>query len=58
VLEPLGYKKTDPEDSVTYTLGPNTIYIVKPYDGRAATAGNGSMHAFRVATQADVHKIH
>jgi catechol 2,3-dioxygenase-like lactoylglutathione lyase family enzyme len=66
VLEPLGYEKAEHKDSVAYSLadspdrsnGPGAIYVVKPFDGREATVGNGSMLAFRVATQAEVHDIH
>jgi hypothetical protein len=31
---------------------------MKPYDGREATAGNGSMTAFRTSTHALVRTIH
>jgi catechol 2,3-dioxygenase-like lactoylglutathione lyase family enzyme len=58
VLEPLGYEKTEQKDAVSYTLpdipdrfnGPGAVYVTKPYDGREATVGNGSMLAFRVPT--------
>jgi catechol 2,3-dioxygenase-like lactoylglutathione lyase family enzyme len=66
VLKPLGYVKAEQTDSVAYSLpsipdrfnGPSAIYVVKPYDGREATVGNGSMLAFRVATHAEVHDLH
>jgi catechol 2,3-dioxygenase-like lactoylglutathione lyase family enzyme len=58
ILLPLGYEMTEHKDAVTYTRPDSTIYVVKPFDGRTATAGNGSMLAFRVGTQADLHKIH
>lgn len=66
VLEPLGYEKAEHKDSVAYSLpdipdhfnGVGAIYVVKPFDGREATAGNGSMLAFRVATHAEVHNLH
>ena len=56
VLEPLGYEKAEQKDGVAYTLpdisdrfnGPCAVYVKKPYDGREATVGNGSMIAFRV----------
>src|SRR5260221_4839864 len=66
VLEPLGYDKTEQKDAMSYTLpdlpdrfnGPGAVYVVKPYDGREATAGNGSMLAFRVPTHAQVRALH
>jgi catechol 2,3-dioxygenase-like lactoylglutathione lyase family enzyme len=66
ILEPLGYQVAKQEDAVSYTLpdracqsnGPDTLYVTKPFDGRAATAGNGSMLAFRVGTHADLHRLH
>jgi catechol 2,3-dioxygenase-like lactoylglutathione lyase family enzyme len=58
VLGPLGYEKAEHPNALAYTLGTSTIYIVKPFDGRAATAGNGYMQAFKVPTQAGVHEIH
>lgn len=66
VLVPLGYEKAEQKDGVAYTLpdtpgrvdGPCAVYVKKPYDGREATAGNGSMIAFRVPTHAQVHALH
>ena len=66
VLGPLGYEKAEEEDGVAYTLpdipdrvdGPCAVYVKKPYDGREATAGNGSMIAFRVPTQAQLRALH
>jgi catechol 2,3-dioxygenase-like lactoylglutathione lyase family enzyme len=66
VLEPLGYEKAEQKDAVSYTLpdlpdrynGPGAVYVVKPYDGREATVGNGSMIAFRVPTHAQVRALH
>ena len=66
VLAPLGYEKAEQEDGVAYTLpdspdrrdSPCAVYIKKPYDGREATVGNGSMIAFRVPTHAQVHALH
>lgn len=37
--------------------GPS-VMVVKPYDGKAATAGNGSMIALAVATPEDAQKMH
>lgn len=66
VLEPLGYEKAEQKDAVAYTLpdspdrlnGPGAIYVTKPYDGREATVGNGSMIAFRVPSHAEVRALH
>src|SRR5690349_7127219 len=66
VLGPLGYEKAEHEDGVAYTLpaspdradGPPALYVRKPYDGRQATVGNGSMIAFRVPSQAQVRGLH
>ena len=66
VLEPLGYEKAEQKDAVIYTLpdipdrfnGPCAVYVKKPYDGREATVGNGSMIAFRAPTHAQVHALH
>jgi hypothetical protein len=66
VLVPLGYEKTEHKEAVSYTLpdipdrfnGPGAVYVTKPYDGRQATVGNGSMAAFRVPTHAQVCALH
>jgi catechol 2,3-dioxygenase-like lactoylglutathione lyase family enzyme len=66
VLAPLGYEKDEQEDGVAYTLpdspggldSPCAVYVKKPYDGREATVGNGSMIAFRVPTHAQLRALH
>jgi catechol 2,3-dioxygenase-like lactoylglutathione lyase family enzyme len=66
VLAPLGYERTEAGNGVAFSLpelsgglgGPGTIYVVKPYDGRPATVGNGSMTAFRAPTHAMVRTLH
>ena len=66
ILSPLGYGRTEAGNGVAFSLpdmsgglgGPATIYIVKPYDGRPATVGNGSMTAFRAPTHAMVRTLH
>jgi catechol 2,3-dioxygenase-like lactoylglutathione lyase family enzyme len=66
VLVPLGYEKAEQQDVVIYTLpdipdrfnGPGAVYVTKPYDGREATGGNGSMFAFRVPTHALLRAAH
>ncbi|MDI1283812.1 MAG: VOC family protein [Reyranella sp.] len=66
ILIPLGYAHTDAGNAAIFVRpegpdrlgGPNTIYVAKPYDGREATVGNGSMTAFQTATHASVRAIH
>ena len=66
ILTPLGYERTDAGNGAAFALpdepdrpgSPSTIYVVKPYDGQAATVGNGSMTAFRTTTHALVRTIH
>ena len=65
VLVPLGYEKTEQKDAAIYTRpdipdhnGPGAVYVTKPYDGREATVGNGSMNAFRVPTHALLRAVH
>jgi catechol 2,3-dioxygenase-like lactoylglutathione lyase family enzyme len=66
ILCPLGYERTEEPNAVIYARanvpgdhsGPGAIYVKKPYDGRAATAGNGSMLAFKAATQKRVRDLH
>jgi catechol 2,3-dioxygenase-like lactoylglutathione lyase family enzyme len=66
VLGPLGYEKAEQQDAVVYMLpetpdridGPCVVYVKKPYDGRQATVGNGSMIAFRAPTPAKVRALH
>jgi len=66
ILVPLGYEKKAGANGVAFELPPHAdridglgaIYVTKPYDGREATVGNGSMFAFRAETQALVRTIH
>lgn len=66
VLVPLGYETTVQKDAAIYTLpdgpdrfnGPGAVYVVKPFDGREATVGNGSMIAFRVPTHDRLRVVH
>ncbi len=58
VLVPLGYEKAERPDVVVYSRGPSEIYVKKPFDGREATVGNGSMLAFSVPTHAEVQALH
>jgi catechol 2,3-dioxygenase-like lactoylglutathione lyase family enzyme len=66
ILAPLGYERTDAGNGMAFSLpegpdqasSPGTLYVVKPYDGREATVGNGSMTAFSMATHALVRTLH
>jgi len=66
VLLPLGYEKKEAKNGVAFERprradkldGLGAVYVTKPYDGREATAGNGSMTAFRTETHALVRTIH
>lgn len=59
ILGPLGYGRTDDGNGIVFSR-PDTpdVYVIKPYDGREATVGNGSMMAFRAATHALVRTLH
>ena len=37
---------------------PAVLYVGAPYDGRAASVGNGTMVAFKVQTQSMVRELH
>lgn len=63
ILTPLGYVKKETADGVEFIWpggpgGPATVYVKKPYDGKAATVGNGSMAAFRAGTHDLVRSLH
>ena len=66
ILMPLGYEKKESADALVFSLpdipdrdnGPGTVYVTRPYDGREATVGNGSMIAFQAQTHALVCTIH
>ncbi len=66
ILCPLGYERTEESNAVIYSLpdvpngnaGSSTIYVKKPFDGREATVGNGSMLALKAATQKLVRDLH
>lgn len=66
LLLPLGYEKQAGEEYLRYSLpaiadgdnGPNTIYVMKPFDGGVATPGNGMMPAFRMPDDATVREVH
>ncbi len=66
ILVPLGYARKDVPNGVEFTFpdvpgeahGPAAVYVAKPYDGKAATVGNGSMTAFQAETQQMVRNLH
>ncbi|NMJ40622.1 VOC family protein [Roseomonas sp. JC162] len=64
ILVPLGYERNQTAEGIEFTLrhasGPvsGAVYVKRPFDGQKATAGNGSMNAFRAATQAMVRDLH
>ncbi|MEM7119726.1 MAG: VOC family protein [Pseudomonadota bacterium] len=66
VLTPLGYTKKDVPNGIEFTFpdvpegsfGPAAVYVAKPYDGKEASVGNGSMTAFQAETQEMVRSVH
>src|SRR3546814_16372554 len=66
ILVPLGYEMTETAEGIEFTVpegpgrpdGSATLYVKKPFDGKAATVGNGSMAAFRAETHAMVRRLH
>src|SRR5882724_10926436 len=66
ILTPLGYRKKEAANGVEFTSpdgpgrvnGPGAVYVKKPYDGKEATVGNGSMAAFQAETQEMVRNVH
>src|SRR3546814_17046410 len=65
ILVPLGYEMTETAEGIEFTVpegpgrpdGSATLYVKKPFDGKAATVGNGSMAAFRAETHALVRNL-
>ena len=59
LLVPLGYARARHDDGIAYTLADGSaVYVKKPFDGRDATAGNGTMLAFRVPDQTTLRALH
>jgi len=63
ILIPLGYEKKEAANGVEFTSpdrvnGPGAVYVKKPYDGKEATVGNGSMTAFQAETHEMVRNLH
>ena len=65
-LPGLGYVLDEWRGKLIYSLpgtadqhnGPGAFYVVPPYDGKAASVGNGTMIAFRAPTHKDVRELH
>ncbi len=66
ILTPLGYRTKEAADGIEFTApaapgrvsGPGAVYVKKPFDGKTATAGNGSMAAFQAETHTMVRNLH
>lgn len=65
-LPRLGYNLDVSPEGLSYSIPatadqphePADFYVKPPYDGQAASAGNGTMVAFQVPTQAMVRELH
>jgi len=66
ILTPLGYEKKEVPNGVEFTSQdvpdrvnrPSAVYLKKPYNGKEATVGNGSMTAFQAETHEMVRNLH
>ena len=66
ILTPLGYEKNEVPNGVEYISQdvpdrvnrPSAVYLKKPYNGKEATVGNGSMTAFQAETHETVRNLH
>jgi catechol 2,3-dioxygenase-like lactoylglutathione lyase family enzyme len=61
LLAPLGAKRTmEAERYVAWTSAPNApaLMVIKPYDGKPATVGNGVMVAIHAASPAQVDEVY
>ncbi len=66
ILTPLGYRKREVPNGIEFTFpdmtgqprGPAAVYVGKPFDGKEATVGNGSMTAFETETHEMVRTLH
>lgn len=65
-LPQLGYELETWKGKLIYSIpgtpdqhnGPGAFYVVPPYDGNTASAGNGTMIAFRTETHEEVRRLH
>ncbi len=66
LLTPLGYEKRPESGGLAFSLPAGAdrassacvIYVKRPFDGKAATVGNGSMTALRTSSHEMVRSIH
>jgi len=66
ILYPFGYEKTVYGEKLIFSLpgvpdrhnGPGAIFVAQPYNCEPATAGNGTMPAFRAQTRAQVGEVY
>ncbi|MGL6211131.1 MAG: VOC family protein [Paracoccaceae bacterium] len=64
ILPTLGYSLEISDEGLSYTLPatpghpPVDLYVKPPFDGKAASAGNGIMVAFQAQNQAQVRDLH
>jgi predicted lactoylglutathione lyase len=61
LLAELGAKRAMEMDRfIAWAVAPNTpmVSVIKPYDGKAATVGNGVMVALAASSKAQVDAIH
>lgn len=61
LLSEIGAKRTMVSDRyIAYSSGPGkpSLLIIKPFDGKIATVGNGVMLAFAVKSPERVHAVH
>ncbi len=65
-LPAIGYAFEEGPEGLSYRLpatpgqpfAPPDFYVNPPFDGRPATAGNGTMVAFQLRNQKQVHDLH
>ncbi len=65
-LHSLGYQLAVSAEGLSYSMAAASgqgheapdFYVKPPFDGNAASAGNGTMVAFKVATQQKVRELH
>ncbi len=65
-LPALGYELDEGPEGLSYVLpqaqgqpfAPPDFYVKRPFDGRSATAGNGTMVAFEARNQAQLRDLH
>ena len=59
LFEGAGLKCAKPSDRMTYWLGEDFAFAAaKPFDGKPATNGNGTMIGFSVGSAQEVRRVH